>query len=183
MAPGYTGVLSIGSVGPATGIILTVLPSQPNPTKNPAPDSKEVDNTLERLRAMQRQNKPPTARPNPAAATAPTVGGTRDGDITASLNATQSGAIGDHVRECWTKDSGALDIDKQSVQLVVTFDETGTARIADVGDADRGRLSDPRFRAFAERAMRAVRDPRCANLPIPKTDLGKRGTLTFRFKP
>ena len=118
-----------------------------------------MDNTLERLRAMQRQNKPPTARPNPAAATAPTVGGTRDGDITASLNATQS------------------------VQLVVTFDETGTARIADVGDADRGRLSDPRFRAFAERAMRAVRDPRCANLPIPKTDLGKRGTLTFRFKP
>ena len=32
VAPGYTGVLSIGSVGPATGIILTVLPSQPNPT-------------------------------------------------------------------------------------------------------------------------------------------------------
>ena len=157
--------------------------SQPNITKNPAPDSRELDNTLDKLRALQRQTKPPTARPNPQAATAPTLGGSKDGDITASLNATQSGAIGDKVRECWTKDSGALDIEKMSAQLVVEFDEQGIAHVAEIGPADRGRLSDPRFRAFAERAARAVLDPRCASLPIPKTDLGKRGKLTFRFKP
>ncbi len=87
------------------------------------------------------------------------------------------------MRECWTKDAGALDIEKQTVQLVVTYDETGTARLAEVGDADRGRLGDQRFRAFAERAIRAVRDPRCATLPIPRNELGKVGTLTFRFRP
>jgi neural Wiskott-Aldrich syndrome protein len=67
--------------------------------------------------------------------------------------------------------------------LIVTYDESGTVRMAEVGPDDRGRLNDPRFRAFAERAMRAVRDPRCASLPIPKSDLGHVGTLTFRFKP
>ena len=87
------------------------------------------------------------------------------------------------MRECWTKDAGALDLDSLTVQLIVTFDEQGTARLAEVGDADRGRMGDPRFRAFAERAMRAVRDPRCAALPIPRDQLGKIGKLTFRFKP
>jgi hypothetical protein len=71
-----------------------------------------------------------------------------------------------------------------SVQLIVTYDASGTARLADFGPADIGRIgSDPRFRAFAERARRAVLDPRCANLPIPQADLGRTGTLTFRFKP
>jgi len=142
-----------------------------------------VDNTLARLRALQRQTQPPTGRPNPPAAAGPQVGGSRQGDITASLSAQQQGAIGDKVRECWTKDAGALELEKLSVQMVVTYDEAGTARLAEVGDADRGRMGDPRFRAFAERAMRAVRDPRCASLPIPRNDLGKVGTLTFRFKP
>ncbi len=138
---------------------------------------------MARLRALQRQTQPPTGRPNPAAAQGLQVGGSRQGDITASLSPQQTGAIGDRVRECWTKDAGALDIDKLTVQLIVTFDETGTARLAEVGDADRGKMGDPRFRAFAERAMRAVRDPKCANLPIPRNELGKVGVLTFRFRP
>jgi len=157
--------------------------AQPSPTANPAPDSREAENTLARLRALQRQTQPPTGQPNPQAATAPQVGGSRQGDITASLSAQQQGAIGDKVRECWTKDAGALEIERLSVQLIVTYDETGTARLAEVGDADRGRMGDPRFRAFAERAMRAVRDPRCASLPIPRNEIGRVGSLTFRFRP
>jgi hypothetical protein len=157
--------------------------AQPNPSPNTAPDSRELNNTLERLRALQRQTQPPTGRPNPPAAAGPQVGGSRQGDITASLSTQQQGAIGDKVRECWTKDEGQLGIETMSVQLVVTFDETGTARVAEVGDADRGRMGDPRFRAFAERAMRAIRDPRCSALPIPRSELGKIGKLTFRFKP
>jgi hypothetical protein len=138
---------------------------------------------MERLRALQRQNQPPTARPNPPAAAGPQVGGSRQGDITASLSTQQMGAIGDRVRECWTKDPGALDLEKMSAQLVVTFDESGTVRVVAPGEAERGRLNDPRFRAFYERAERALRNPRCASLPIPRNELGKVGTLTFRFRP
>ena len=108
----------------------------------------------------------------------------RTGDITATLSSVQQGAIGDRVRECWGIDRGALGVETMSVQLVVTFDERGVARIADFGPADLGRVgSDPRFRAFAERARRAVLDPHCSNLPVPPSDLGRTGTLTFRFKP
>ena len=153
-------------------------------TRNPAPDSNELNNTLARLRAMQQQTTPPTRTPNPLQGGAPRTGGNPNGNITATLSTAQMGAIGDKVRECWTKDGGALDLERMSVQLLVAYDEAGTARAADPGPDDAGRVSgDPRVRVFFERARRAVLDSRCANLPIPRDRLGTRGTLTFRFRP
>jgi hypothetical protein len=152
-------------------------------TKNPAPDSDSVDNTLEKLKQMLAQKEPPKARANPKSGGKPNSGGNPQGNDTAALSADQRGAIGDHVRECWTKDAGALDIDKQRVMLTVTTDATGEARVAVVAGNDIGRMGDPRFRAFAERAIRAILDPRCANLPLPNKVLGKVNVLTFQFTP
>jgi outer membrane biosynthesis protein TonB len=159
--------------------------SQPNVTKNPAPDSRELNNTLEKLRALQKQEHPPTAKANPAQGGAPRVGGSPNGDVTARLTGEQRGAIGDQVRECWTKDAGALDIDKMSVMLTVTLDAAGVVREATVADSDRDKLGDPRFRAFAERAIRAPMSAQCSNLGqyLPKSLLGQVNTLTFRFRP
>ncbi len=158
--------------------------SQPNPTKNAVAESTELNNTLEKLRALQKQTEPPKARPNPLHGGAAKAGGSPTGNITSQLSAEQRGQIGDKVRECWTKDEGALDLEKMTVMLTVTTDEAGIARDAAVAAEDRGRLdSDPRFRAFAERAVRAVLDAHCANLPLPKDKLGRVNELTFRFRP
>ncbi|MBN8909221.1 MAG: hypothetical protein J0H99_22055, partial [Rhodospirillales bacterium] len=40
-----------------------------------------------------------------------------------------------------------------------------------------------RFRAFSERAIRAVLDSRCATLPLPREMLGQTRTWDFRFRP
>ena len=157
--------------------------SQPNPTTNPAPNSDALENTLIKLRAQQKQLQPPRTLPNPQQGGAPNGGGNPLGNDTAALSAEQRGAIGDHVRECWTYDPGALGVDQMQVLLTVTTDASGVARLAEVAGADVGRLSDPVFRAFAERARRAVLDPHCANLPLPQNQLGKPNVLTFRFKP
>jgi hypothetical protein len=142
-----------------------------------------VENTLEKLRQQMAQSAPPKARPNPRSGGQPNGGGNPLGNDTAALSADQRGAIGDHVRECWTKDAGALDIDKQRVLLTVTTDGEGVARKAVVAGDDIGRMSDPRFRAFAERAIRAIMDARCSNLPLPNNVRGKVNVLTFRFAP
>ena len=142
-----------------------------------------MDNTLEKLRQLSRQTQPPKSRSNPTGGGQPNGGGNPLGNDTAALSAEQRGAIGEHVRECWTKDAGALDIDKQRVLLTVTTDAAGVARKAEVTGPDVGRMSDPRFRAFAERAVRAVMDVHCANLPLPRPLLGKTNVLTFRFTP
>jgi hypothetical protein len=142
-----------------------------------------MEATLLRLRQMQRQAEPPRARPNPRAGGQPDTGGNPASNDTDALSAAQRGEIGAHVRECWTKDSGAQGLDKLSVVLNVVTDPTGTARVANVADEDRGKLSDPVFQAFAERAVRAVMDVRCANLPLPRQMLGRVNDLTFRFRP
>jgi hypothetical protein len=159
--------------------------SQPNVTRNPAPESDALLNTLEKLRALQKQTQAPRARANPSAGGAPNGGGNPAGSDTALLSAAQVGAIGAHVRECWSYDAGALGADKFVVRMRVTTDEAGTARIADVAGEDAGRMGDPRFRAFAERARRAVLDPHCANFEklLPATMLGQRRVLDFRFSP
>jgi hypothetical protein len=156
--------------------------SQPNPTKNPAPDSTALDNTLERLRSGLKQGdtKNRTAAQHGGAATA--GGGPRDD--TAGLSAGQRGAVGDSVRRCWTTDAGMLDLDKMQVLLSVTTDASGTVRMAAVAPEDQGRVSgNPRLRVFSERAVRAVLDPQCANLPLPSAMLGQTRVFTFRFRP
>ncbi len=141
-------------------------------------------NSLEKLKALQKQLKPPTAKANPTAGGAPNGGGSPNGDINNSLSALQRGQIGDKVRECWTKDAGALDLEKMRVQVTVTTDATGTARIVQIADDDRSRvLGDPRLNAFFERAQRAILDPRCATLPLPADKLGSVQKLTFLFQP
>lgn len=136
---------------------------------------------MEKLRALQKQTQPPTSRANPAQGSS---GGSPSGNITDQLSNTQRAAIGAKVRECWTKDAGALDLNQMQAMLTVTVDGNGVAREATVAPDDQGKLSDPRFRAFAERAVRAVLDPRCADLPVPKSLItGGRATLQFRFRP
>jgi hypothetical protein len=158
--------------------------SQPNATKNPAANSHELDNTLEKLRQLAQQKQPPKARYNPQAGGAPNSGGNPLSNDTEALSSAQRGAIGDHVRACWSTDPGALDLDKMQVLLTVTTDATGVARQAVVAPEDQGRVAgDMRLRVFSERAVRAVLDPHCANLPLPQNMLGKTNVLTFRFSP
>jgi len=158
--------------------------SQPNPTKNPAPQSTALENTLEKLRSLQRQTQPPKTRYNPQSGGAPNGGGSPQSDDTSALTAAQRGAIGDFVRRCWSTDPGMLDLDKMEVLLTVTTDGGGVVRRANVAEEDVGRVgSNMRLRVFSERAVRAVMDPNCANLPLPQSMLGQVRTFTFRFRP
>jgi hypothetical protein len=115
---------------------------------------------------------------------APHSGGNPNGNDTASLNASQRAAIGAYVRRCWTYDPGAPDVSKLQVMLDVTTDASGVARIVHFDPSDRARMNaDPVFQAFADRARRAVLDPRCADLPLPRKLMGKVNVLRFRFSP
>jgi hypothetical protein len=158
--------------------------SQPNPTKNPAPQSNALENTLEKLRSLQKQTQPPKARYNPQAGGAQNGGGNPLSDDTSALSVAQRGAIGDEVRRCWSTDPGMLDLDKMEVLLTVTTDGGGVVRRAVVAQDDIGRVTgNMRLRVFAERAIRAVMDPNCANLPLPPSMLGQTRVFTFRFRP
>lgn len=101
----------------------------------------------------------------------------------AAPSAEQLEAIASRTSECWTKSADSSNLENLQIWLTVTTDSAGKVRIVRVADQDKGRLSDPRFRFFAEQAMRAVLDPRCADLLLPANMLGTIQVLTFRFRP
>ena len=158
---------------------------QQNETKNPAPDTKSLMNTLDKLMADQKQDKAPTHTYNPSRGGAHDAGGQKHGNLTGSLSEGQRKTIGDSVRRCYAEDTAAKDYASYRTIMTVTLDASGEAHDAKLSPGDQGRAGrDPAFRAFAERAMAAVLDPQCAKLPLPAALLGKDGqTLTFGFSP
>ncbi|OYV86362.1 MAG: hypothetical protein B7Z64_03665 [Acidiphilium sp. 21-68-69] len=87
------------------------------------------------------------------------------------------------VRPCWGIDAGAPGVRKFSVLLQVVTDASGIVREAQVAPQDQGKLGDPLFAAFANRAVDAVKNYQCAKLPLPSYMLGSVHTFIFRFTP
>lgn len=163
---------------------LDTVTHQPNHTKNPAVDTRSLDNTLEKLLADQKQVVPPTHKYNPDRAGARNAGGQTHGNITGSLTEGQRKTIADEVRRCYSEDTAAKDYASYSARMTVTVDQDGLARDVVLSPADTARAStDEAFRAFAERAEHAVLSPDCARLPIPADKLGQVAKLTFNFIP
>jgi outer membrane biosynthesis protein TonB len=159
--------------------------AQPNPTKTPQPDTRALLNTLEQFTADQTQKAPPTHRYNPERGGRKNGGGAKTGGLTGELSDGQRKQIGDDVRRCYSEDTAAQYYATYTVVMTVTIDAAGEAREVKLSDADQARANaDPAFRAFAERAERAVLDPTCAKLPVPADLLGKPAQdLMFRFRP
>jgi hypothetical protein len=156
---------------------------QQHVVKAPQPLSQSVLNTLMNLKSSVKQTKAPTHQYNPDQGGAPNGGGNPQSTANSGLSGAQKGAIGDHVRPCWSVDSGAPGLSTFSVELTVTTDPTGTVREAAVAPQDQGKLGDPIFNAFAQRAVDAVMNVQCATLPLPSYMLGKNQTFLFDFKP
>jgi hypothetical protein len=145
----------------------------------PEERSASVENTLERLRQQQAQQRPPTARPNPQAGR-PAAGG---GSPTGSQPLTQGEIRGlaDQVGECWNVDAGMLGLSDIVVELRVQLDGQGNVR--NVVPGDRGIPSDPRARSVYEAARRALLAPACNPLKVPADKIQTVMAATFRFNP
>ena len=83
---------------------------------------------------------------------------------------------------CWNVLSGAKYAEDLAVevQVIVNPDRTvQNARIVDNGRYKR----DPHFRAAADAAMRALRNPRCIPLDLPADKYESWRTTIIRFDP
>lgn len=81
-------------------------------------------------------------------------GGT-GGSYFSELTITETDAIGGYLRECWNFDPGAQGIENMIIEVRAALNQDGTVRDAQIVDKSRA-ASDPRFRAIAESARRAV---------------------------
>jgi len=80
-------------------------------------------------------------------------------------------------------DAGVRDASAQVVVIHGQVDAGGRITRAEVADTQR--LSDPAYRQAAERALRALMNPRCNQLPLQPDRIAQavREGFVFRFDP
>jgi hypothetical protein len=143
----------------------------------PQERSQSVQNTLERLRTTQQQDRPPTARPNPSGAPQQ-GGGSPQGS--AALTQGEIRGLADQIAECWNVDRGMLGLDQIVVELRVVLDSQGAVRNVIPNGAPP---ADPRARSVYESARRALMSPQCNPLRVPPNKYGTVMASVFRFNP
>ena len=98
------------------------------------------------------------------------------------LTISEIDAIRRQIERCWSVPAaiGAKDVQEMSVQVRLKLNQDGTLRESRI--VDRFRMeTNATYKAVAESALRAIRNPRCSrfNLPLQKFDVWKDMVLSF----
>lgn len=146
-------------------------PAAAGPAAQATPRDHPLMNTLERLRALQRQER------GHAMADLAVLE-----DVTPRLTDAERLAIADRLRACYTRDPVAP---QQPVRLVAAFDAEGRVhRVALADPAEPGASRENAARRDGiGRAIRAVVSPACNPIPLPSAVLGRPGRINLRFSP
>ena len=102
----------------------------------------------------------------------------KEGEV---LSATQIDLIRQTIRKCWHYHANLSDANALSVNIRLELNSNGKIIKADI--IDKSRMSDPSYRMAAENALRAVRDPRCNTLPLPKKYYKDWKIIELNFDP
>ena len=94
-----------------------------------------------------------------------------------------SEAIKRQVSPCWKIQAGAKNAANMGVAIWMRFNQDGSLSAAP-RIQDRGRLgNDPFFRAVAESALRALRDPSCVPIKLPYKQYDMWREIVLNFDP
>ncbi|MEE2689831.1 MAG: cell envelope integrity protein TolA [Pseudomonadota bacterium] len=165
-------------------------PLAPRPKPRPAPDfASMMLKTVQKLKDTPSPKSEKTKKskksfdqkmaalmkrqPRPASKRAP---------LGEKLSISEYGAIRRQIERCWLVPAaiGAKNVEDIEVQIKMKLNPDGTLRAARI--VDRFRMeTNLTYKAVAESALRAVRNPQCNkfNLPLKKYDIWKDMVVTF----
>ena len=159
-------------------------PPAPTPKRKPDPPPDAFDSLLKNLvqdkRRAERTRKAET--PKETAALAPET--PKRSALQERLAAQKLAAlITAQISKCWSIPIGAKDVQGMTVDIRIRMNPDGTyATLPQIRNTGRMR-TDPAFRALAESAVRALRDPACTPLKLPYADYDDWKDIIFAFTP
>jgi outer membrane biosynthesis protein TonB len=175
-------------------------PKKPAPKKDKAKDKKKANKAevnLKKDKATSKTDK----KPDPKAKKAPKAAlddllkeDDKDNDENESEEGAPSQSVGDvvtaseidalrqHIRKCWVVPAGIKGSKDMTVDIKMEISKDGTVLKADIIDKKRI-ANDNAYRTAAESAQRAVLDPQCNPLPLPKDKYDQWKDLEFSFNP
>ena len=137
------------------------------PKAKPTPPKKDDEEDF----ASLLKNLAPDAAPDKKSAT---------GDK--SVSNSEMAALTAQLKQCWNIVGGARYAETLSVEVKITVNRDRT--IASAAIVDKLRYNnDNAFRAAADSAIRAVRNPRCTPLDLPPEKYDAWKTIFFNFDP
>jgi len=150
------------------------------PEKKPEDKKPEPDDFMNVLKSVQKM-KETASQPAEAQNAPKTADSTARSNFDADrpLSVSEMDAIRQQIARCWLVPAGAKEGATLLVEIRVRMNADRTVRDAQI--VDTARMSEPFFRAAAESALRALRNPSCTplNLPPEKFDTWKSFTITF----
>ncbi len=100
------------------------------------------------------------------------------GDV---LTANDVDLIRQTIRKCWHFPAGLKNAEELVVDIKMELDKEGNVTKAEI--VNKENLSNPDFKIAAENAHRAVLDPACNPLPLPKDKYDQWKNLELSFNP
>ncbi len=171
--------------------IVEALKAVPKPAEKPKPPAEKPAQTQDLLGSVLKdvaKMKPglksdqkadsKTSSATEGAGTATAVGPA----LSTRLTITEEDALRRQIEQCWNPPIGARDAQNLIVEVIIDVNMDRTVANADV--VDKGRYaSDPFFRAAADAAIRALRNPRCSPLELAPDKYEQWKRINFTFDP
>ncbi|MEI6557640.1 MAG: hypothetical protein WCO00_04475, partial [Rhodospirillaceae bacterium] len=160
-------------------------PEKPAAETNPL---ASVLSTIDKLKKDIAARQPPSpAAPSPAAAAGTGKPSTTNGStplVSDHLTGPQEDALRSQIGHCWNVDPGARSARDMVIDVVIEVNPDRTVARAEIAEKSKARMfTDPAYRAAAEAALRAVKNPRCQPLALPPEKYDTWRRITFTFNP
>jgi hypothetical protein len=135
---------------------------------------------VEKLRPANTPSPPTPSNPERPAPPSTSAGATSL--LSNTLTSSEIDGVRDKIAPCWLTPAGEAGDLSVDIKLEIAAD--GRVTHAEIPEANRARMAtDPAYRAAAERALRAVQNPRCQPLPLPPEKYNEWHNSTFTFNP
>lgn len=102
--------------------------------------------------------------------------------LSSHLTISEEDLLRRQIQQCWNMPIGARDAQNLIVEVLIDVNPDRTVQHAEI--VDQGRMmSDSFFRAAAEAALRALRNPKCSPLEVPPDKYEQWKRIDFTFDP
>ena len=154
------------------------------PDKKPEVKKEEKKQDFTTLLKNLAETKPQT-QPTPKAPPVKTADARPDGQpipLGERMTMLEMDALRHQLQGCWNIQSGAKDAETTTVDIFMVINQDRTLQSAQVVDQARYN-NDTFFRAMADSAMRAVRNPNCSPFELPPDKYESWKSMTVTFDP
>jgi outer membrane biosynthesis protein TonB len=153
----------------------------------PKPDQKQLasdfDSLLKNLTRQKTAPTPEDAQPKAKQPPAQQQASSQPvAPLGSQLTVSEKDLLIHQIEQCWNIPAGAKDAQNLIIDIHIDVDREGSATNVDIIDKARY-AADAFFRAAADSAVRAIRNPNCRPLKLPPDKYEQWKSITLSFNP